>query len=79
METDTQIEIAEMKKDISYIKKEVGENKRTAEKNHNEVLSAIKELGDKKANKWVEDALKWLIYLIVGAVFTALIGLVVIN
>ena len=72
---ETQIEL--MKKDISYIKDEIGEMKDLACERHTEILHAIKELGDKKANKWVETAMTWAAYIVVGSVFAGLLALVI--
>ena len=61
------------------------------ENNHNTVMDKIDEILHKfekfedkldealehKANKWVEDAMRWGLYTVVGAVIVALLALVI--
>lgn len=46
---------------------------------HKEIKEMVEKAMESKAGKWVEDAIRWFIYLVMGIVLSALIYLVVKN
>jgi len=43
------------------------------------IKNDVKDALDNKANKWVEDAIKWVAYTVIGAVILGVIGFVYFN
>lgn len=64
------VKIAVMQKDISQIKEDVADLRTT-------LKDFVKTADERYAPKWVADALKWAIALIVGTVILAVLGLVI--
>jgi hypothetical protein len=62
----TKVEL--LTRDMQYVKEELSE-----------IKALLKGFDEKKANKWVEDAATWLLYIIVGTVLAAVLGLVLIK
>jgi len=62
--------VAEQKKDIAYIKKDMA-------RVYDKISSFIDKAEVKFADKWVENTLVWVGRIIIGAIILALLGLVI--
>ena len=74
---ETRVEL--ISQEISQIKAKQFENDENNRERHAEVMVAIKELADSKADKWVQDAFKWILYTVGGVLILALLGLILIK
>ena len=44
-----------------------------------EIKKLVKEVGDTKANKWVEDGFRYALYTVAGIIIVALMGVILIK
>ncbi len=63
--------------DFKYFKEKMAESMDTHQRIQDENLKSLQSRIDSKAGKWVEGALKWATYLIIGAVVVAILELVI--
>lgn len=62
--------------DFKYFKEKMAESMDMHQKIQDETLKELKSQLDRKAGKWVEGALRWATYLVIGAVVIALLELI---
>ena len=77
MENST--EIALIKKSMEDFKDALKELKDSNTEAHKEIKDMIEKAMDSKAGKWVEDAIKWFLFLVMGIVISAIIYSVLKN
>jgi hypothetical protein len=70
-------EIALLKQSMTNIEKKFDDFCDSNSKAHLEIKEMIEKAMSSKADAWVEDALKWVIYTVMGIVITALVYLVI--
>ena len=63
--------------DFKYFKEEMSNKMDVHQRIQDETLKELRSQIDSKAGKWVEGALRWATYLIIGAVVVALLELVI--
>ena len=63
--------------DFKYFKDEMANKMDVHQRIQDETLKELRSQIDSKAGKWVEGALRWATYLIIGAVVVALLELVI--
>lgn len=66
-------EIALLKKGMEDITKKIDEHSKQNASDFAEIKEMIKEAMDTKAGVWVENAMRWFIYTVMGVVVVALI------
>jgi Flp pilus assembly CpaF family ATPase len=73
------IKVEVMAKDIQYLKDEVGEIKQMLKDHSIEERQVWEKLMAKKADIWVENTLKWAIYLVAGVFIAGIVIIVLEN
>lgn len=63
--------------DFKYFKDEMANKMDVHQRIQDETLKELRSQIDNKAGKWVEGALRWATYLIIGAVIIALLEIVI--
>ncbi len=72
------VEMAEVKKDIKYIKDELTDFRQTFKDGHDELVEMINKISENKADKWVEEYFKKFLWAIILAIVVAVLKLVLI-
>lgn len=77
MSEDTLTKIAVMQNDIQYIKEHQEHNRKEAEARHGELLEAIKQVAESKADRWVQGVVGGFIGMLLIAFAGFIISLVI--